>query len=77
MREWQDLFSQLRHAAGDLGIRGENEPGQPDRVHRAVLAGLLSHIGMRDGDSRELKGARGSTFTIARGSVLTRRAPRG
>ena len=32
-----------------------------------MLAGLLSHIGMRDGDSRELKGARGSTFTIARG----------
>ena len=76
VREWQDLFSQLRQAAGDLGIRPDNEPAQPDHVHRAVLAGLLSHIGMREGDSRELRGARGSIFTIARGSVLTRRAPR-
>ena len=76
VREWQDLFSQLRQVAGDLGIHPEKEPAEPDRIHRSVLAGLLSHIGMRDRDSRELKGARGSTFTIARGSVLTRRPPR-
>ena len=30
VREWQDLFSQLRQAAGDLGIHPGNEPGQPD-----------------------------------------------
>ena len=60
VREWQDLFSQLRQVAGDLGIRPGDEPGQPDRVHQSVLAGLLSHIGMRDGDSRELSGARGA-----------------
>ena len=76
VREWQDLFSQLRQAAGDLGIRPGHESAQPERVHQAVLAGLLSHIGMRDRDSRELKGARGSTFTIARGSVLARHPPR-
>ncbi len=75
VREWQDLFSQLRQVAGDLGIRPAHEPASPERVHQAVLAGLLSHIGMRDRDSRELKGARGSTFTIARGSVLVRRPP--
>ena len=48
----------------------------PDRIHQAVLAGLLSHIGMRDDDGRDLRGARGSTFTIARGSVLARKPPR-
>ncbi len=76
VREWQDLFSQLRQAAGDLGIRPGDHAGQPDRIHQSVLAGLLSHIGMRDQDSRDLKGARGSTFTIARGSVLARRPPK-
>ena len=48
VREWQDLFSQLRQVAGDLGIRPGTEAGHPDRVHQAVLAGLLSHLGMRD-----------------------------
>jgi ATP-dependent RNA helicase HrpA len=76
LREWQDLFSQLRQVAGELGIHPGTEPGQPDRIHQSVLAGLLSHVGMRDADSRELKGARGSTFTIARGSVLARRPPK-
>jgi ATP-dependent helicase HrpA len=45
-------------------------------VHRAVLAGLLSHLGLRDGERREFRGARDSRFVIAPGSVLTRRPPR-
>ena len=76
VREWQDLFSQLRQVAGDLGIRGSTEAGHPDHVHQSVLAGLLSHIGTRDRDGREFRGARGSTFAIARGSVLAKRSPR-
>ncbi|MBI4934830.1 MAG: ATP-dependent RNA helicase HrpA, partial [Actinobacteria bacterium] len=48
VREWQDLFSQLRQVAGQLGIRQGSESGHPDRVHQALLSGLLSHIGMRD-----------------------------
>ena len=76
MREWQDLFSQLRQVAGDLGIRAGTEAGHPDHVHQAVLAGLLSHVGMRDRDGREYRGARGATFAIARGSVLAKRPPR-
>jgi len=73
VREWQDLFSQLRQVAGDLGIRSGHEAGHPDHVHQSVLAGLLSHVGMRDGDSRELRGARGASFVIAPGSVLSRK----
>ena len=45
VREWQDLFSQLRQVAGDLGIRPGSEAGHPDRVHQAVLAGLLRWSG--------------------------------
>ncbi len=41
-----------------------------------MTAGLLSHIGLREGDSREFQGARNSRFVLAPGSVLTRRPPR-
>ncbi|NQY56450.1 MAG: ATP-dependent RNA helicase HrpA [Ilumatobacteraceae bacterium] len=75
VREWMDLFSQLRRVAGSLGIRPGPDEGHPDRVHRAVLAGLLSHVGMRGGERREFIGARQSRFIIAPGSVLTRRPP--
>ena len=48
VREWMDLYSQLRRVAGELKIRPNNEDSHPDLVHRSLLAGLLSHVGMRD-----------------------------
>jgi ATP-dependent helicase HrpA len=77
IREWQDLTGQLRDIARGLGIReaGDREPADPARVHAALTAGLLSHIGMRLGDTREFAGARNSRFVLAPGSVLTRRPP--
>ncbi|HSJ91909.1 MAG TPA: ATP-dependent RNA helicase HrpA, partial [Ilumatobacter sp.] len=76
VREWRDLYSQLRQVAGQIGIRPTVDAAHPDHVHRAVLAGLLSQIGVRDGDGREFRGARDARFVIAPGSVLTRRPPR-
>jgi ATP-dependent helicase HrpA len=76
VREWQDLTGQLRSIARDLGIVETDEPADATRVHAALLAGLLSHIGLRDGESREYSGARNSTFVLAPGSVLTKRPPR-
>ncbi len=79
IREWQDLVGQLRSIARDLGIVESDEPADPARVHAALLAGLLSHVGMRDErvrESREFLGARNSRFVLAPGSVLTKRPPR-
>ncbi len=80
IREWQDLVGQLRSIAGDLGIREGDEPADPARVHAALAAGLLSHIGLREDlkgrDSREYSGARNTKFVLAPGSVLTKRPPR-
>ncbi len=73
VREWMDLFSQLRRIAGQLKIRPTTEQSHPDHIHQAVLAGLLSHIGMRDRETRDFIGARQSRFVIAPGSALTRR----
>ena len=73
VREWVDLHRQLKRVAADLGIRAGTEEGHPDHVHQALLAGLLSHIGMRDRQTRTFKGARQAEFVIASGSVLTRK----
>ena len=76
IREWQDLVGQLRSIARDLGIHESDDPADPARVHAALLAGLLSHVGMRREDSREYLGARNSRFVLAPGSVLSKRPPR-
>ncbi|OBG98948.1 ATP-dependent RNA helicase HrpA [Mycobacterium sp. E136] len=78
IREWQDLVGQLRSIARDLGITESHdpEPADPGGVHAALLAGLLSHIGVRDGDGRDYQGARNAKFVLAPGSVLTKRPPR-
>jgi ATP-dependent helicase HrpA len=75
VREWRELQRQLARAAANLGIVAGTETAEPDQVHRAVLAGLLSQIGMRDGDSREYRGARGARFQLAAGSSLARKPP--
>ena len=76
IREWQDLAGQLRSIAGDLGIREVSEDADPTRIHAALTAGLLSHIGLREGDGRDYQGARNTKFVLAPGSVLTRKPPR-
>ena len=75
VREWRDLHRQLTRAAASVGIRPGKETAAPDQVHRALLAGLLSQIGMRERDTRDLRGARGSRFQIASGSALARKPP--
>lgn len=59
IREWQDLVGQLRSIARDLGIVDDpsDAPADPARVHAALVAGLLSHVGMRREDTREYLGA--------------------
>ncbi|HWD47770.1 MAG TPA: ATP-dependent RNA helicase HrpA [Actinomycetota bacterium] len=77
VREWQDLHGQLRAVVRDLGIklnRAEAEP-DADRIHTALLAGLLSHIGLKQGDTRDYLGARGTRFAIFPGSALARKPP--
>jgi ATP-dependent helicase HrpA len=81
VREWQDLHSQLRKACQDVGIdpraatAAPGEPPDADLVHQALLAGLLSPIGLRDEATRDYLGARGARFGISPGSTLFRRQP--
>ncbi|MGK2950173.1 MAG: ATP-dependent RNA helicase HrpA [Acidimicrobiales bacterium] len=78
VREWQDLHAQLRQIARGIGLEVRPLAEEPDRagIHRSLLAGLLSHIGLWDEEKREYQGARESRFTIAPGSSLGKRRPR-
>jgi ATP-dependent helicase HrpA len=76
VREWQDLRGQLRQIARGLDLTESDQPADAGRVHAALAAGLLSHLGMRVAESREYLGARNVRFMIAPGSVLARKPPR-
>ncbi|MGY1665333.1 ATP-dependent RNA helicase HrpA [Geodermatophilus sp. SYSU D00696] len=89
IREWQDLHGQLRSTARRLGMTVGDLAAEPDErgVHTALLAGLLSQVGLqledtrrKDGDrrrgGREYLGARGARFVIAPGTPLARKPPR-
>jgi ATP-dependent helicase HrpA len=62
VREWQDVHGQLRQAAREVGIRADRDGGEPaepaevagagDQIHMSLLAGLLSHIGMKDTEAK-------------------------
>ncbi len=75
VREWQDLVAQLEDAARETGVTFNDAPAEAPEIHAAVLSGLLSHLGMQDGGTREYTGARGAKFAIFPGSVLARRGP--
>ena len=90
IREWQDLFAQLRemgrtaniHASGGRDI---NASAHEVDIHKSLLSGLLSHVGVkeeREKDSkgrtrgpREYLGARGTKFAIFPGSGLFKKGP--
>ncbi|HEX3617975.1 MAG TPA: ATP-dependent RNA helicase HrpA [Solirubrobacteraceae bacterium] len=75
IREWQDLVAQLEDAARELGLTLNDTPAAAPEIHAALLSGLLSHLGMKDGATREYTGARGAKFAIFPGSTLARRGP--
>ena len=76
IREWQDLFSQLRQVASSLDIRMSSEAAHLDQIHQALLSGLLSQIGMKDPTGKEFRGARNAKFMVGRGSVVATKSPK-
>jgi ATP-dependent helicase HrpA len=75
IREWQGVHSQLRQTADELGLRRNSKPADPEAIHKTILSGLLSHIGQKDPNSFEYRGARSARFAIQPGSVLFKQSP--
>ena len=75
IREWQDLVGQLRRIAEGLGMDVTPRDASPEVLHTALLAGLLSHVGLRDPVKRDYRGARGTRFLLGRSSGLAKSTP--
>jgi ATP-dependent helicase HrpA len=77
VREWHDVVVQLRLQMHELGHRENTEPADSATVHRALLSGLLSHVGLRgQGKERDYLGARNRRFMVFPGSALFARQPK-
>ncbi|GLZ28257.1 ATP-dependent helicase [Lentzea sp. NBRC 105346] len=81
VREWQDIYLQLRQVAKQLGMTLNEQPGDPRNIHISLLSGLLSHIGVKDVLKKEKRqmtefiGARNAKFAIFPGSALFKKPP--
>ena len=75
VREWQDVLRQLRQMAKPLGLHLGEPSVNPDGVHRSLLAGLLSHIGLKDTAKKDYVGARQQRFVLFPGSALAKKQP--
>ncbi|GAA4802096.1 ATP-dependent RNA helicase HrpA [Streptomyces ziwulingensis] len=87
IREWQDIYTQLRTVAKQMGLHLSEDDAPGDHVHVSLLAGLLSHVGMKDvkdagaesgrgAGKNEYVGARNAKFAIFPGSALFKKPPR-
>ncbi len=72
MRDWRDLREQLERLVRPLGLDPASDSGGDAGLHRALLAGLLGHIGKRDPETRDYRGAHGLRFALFPGSGLAK-----
>src|SRR5919198_101034 len=74
MREWRDVAGQLARTLRELDWRESAvDPERPEgyrAIHRALTAGLLGNVGVRDEPELSYTGARGIKFWIHPGSGL-------
>ncbi len=75
MREWKDMHRQLALVSKDLKLRHNDAPASFADVHKALLTGLLSHLGNKTEEADYL-GARNRKFWVFPGSALFKRKPR-
>ena len=72
MREWRDIHGQLHAMVAEMGWHPSAvDPAKPEgyrAVHRALLAGLLGNVGLRDEEGGGYTGPRGVKFWVHPGS---------
>jgi ATP-dependent helicase HrpA len=76
LREWRDVHAQLRQAVEELDWKMSSanmeKPEGYRALHRALLAGLLGNVGMKDEADNNYTGARGIKFWVHPGSGTRR-----
>ncbi|HTJ95909.1 MAG TPA: ATP-dependent RNA helicase HrpA [Rhodocyclaceae bacterium] len=76
MREWRDIHAQLHVLCTEHGWKESELPASFDAIHKALLTGLLGHIGLKSEEEAHYLGARGIKFFIHPGSTLQKKAGR-
>jgi ATP-dependent helicase HrpA len=74
MREWQELRAQLATLARGQGLHRNELPADPESLHKALLAGLVTHVG-RKTERGDYLGTRNRRFQIHPGSGQAKRRP--
>ncbi len=75
VREWQDVYWQLKQAVKEANITINTQGADFEAIHRSLLSGLLSHVGFKDVE-QNYKGARNSKFYLFPGSNLFKKQPK-
>jgi ATP-dependent helicase HrpA len=76
MTEWHDIHGQIMEVIkGELELKLNQAPGEYGEIHRALLAGLLSHVSLLQ-EQAEYTGARGAKLFIHPGSFLFKSKPK-
>ncbi|HET9059391.1 MAG TPA: ATP-dependent RNA helicase HrpA, partial [Acidimicrobiales bacterium] len=83
-REWQDVRSQLADLCRQLGLgvakgsrpRGRLNDAEKAMVHQALLAGVPTQVGAREGERADFAAPRSTRFAIWPGSAVAKRPPR-
>lgn len=75
MDEWVDVREQLERTVRAMGLDPASASDGDAALHRALLTGMLSQIGMRDPEKGDYRGARGLRFAVHPGSGLFKKQP--
>jgi ATP-dependent helicase HrpA len=76
LREWRDVHGQLMTLCHEHGWKENQLPASYESIHKALLTGLLGHIGLVSEEDKNYLGARGIRFYIHPGSSLVKKAGR-
>jgi ATP-dependent helicase HrpA len=76
LREWRDVHGQLMTLCHEHGWKENQIPASYEAIHKALLTGLLGHVGLVSEEDKNYLGARGIRFYIHPGSSLVKKAGR-
>ena len=70
LREWRELHHQVKLAAKEQGIAQRESKANYEAIHRSLLAGLATQVGLKDDEkgSRKYFGTRNKQFVVFPGS---------
>ena len=67
MREWRDVFAQLHTLCAEHGWKESELASNYEAIHKALLAGLLGHLGCKVEEEAGARGPQAGAYLGARG----------